>query len=42
MKMEQMGSAIIQPKRCMRMALMMTPTEPRVSATMCRNTPYTN
>ena len=41
MKMEQTGSAIIQPNICMRMADTMTPTLPRVSARMCRNTPCT-
>ena len=41
MKMEQTGSAIIHPNICMRMADTMTPTLPRVSARMCRNTPCT-
>lgn len=39
MNIEQIGSAIIQPKRCMRTADMMTPTDPSVSARMCRKTP---
>ena len=39
MKMEQTGSAIIQPNICIRMADTITPTEPRVSARMWRNTP---
>ena len=41
MKMEQTGSAIIHPNICMRMADTITPTLPRVSARMCRNTPCT-
>ncbi len=39
MNMEQMGSAIIQPKDWMRREEMITPTLPRVSAKMCRNIP---
>jgi len=36
---EHRGSAIIQPNWWMRMLEMITPTLPRVSARMCRNTP---
>ena len=38
--MEQIGSAIIHPNICIRIALTITPTDPRVSANICRNTPY--
>ena len=38
MKMEQIGSAIIQSKRYIRIAETITPTEPRVSARMWRKT----
>lgn len=37
--MEQIGSAIIQPKAHIKMELTITPTEPNVSAKMCRKTP---
>ncbi len=37
--MEQMGSAIIQPKDWIRREEMITPTLPRVSAKMCRKIP---
>jgi hypothetical protein len=39
MNIEQIGSAIIQPKRCIRTADMITPTEPKVSARIWRKTP---
>lgn len=39
MSMEQIGSAIIRSYFCIRMADMMTPTLPNVSATMWRKTP---
>ena len=39
MKMEQMGSAIIQPKAHIRMAETITPALPKVSARIWRNTP---
>lgn len=39
MNIEQIGSAIIQPNICIRHAEMMTPTDPKVSARMWRNTP---
>lgn len=40
MNIEQIGSAIIHPNACIRHAETMTPTLPRVSAKICRNTPY--
>lgn len=40
--MEHTGSAIIQPKACIKPEEMMTPTLPRVSARMCRNTPVSS
>ena len=39
MKMEQMGSAIIQPKAHIKMAETITPALPSVSAKMWRKTP---
>ena len=38
MKMEQIGSAMNHPKRCISTADTITPTLPRVSARMCRKT----
>lgn len=40
MSIEQIGSAIIQPNICISTADMITPTDPRVSASMCKNTPF--
>uniref|UniRef100_A0A182J2U7 Uncharacterized protein n=1 Tax=Anopheles atroparvus TaxID=41427 RepID=A0A182J2U7_ANOAO len=39
MNMLQIGSARIHPNTCISTAEMITPTEPSVSAKMCRNTP---
>ena len=39
MKMEQRGSAIIQPYMCISPDDIITPTLPNVSANICRNTP---
>lgn len=39
MNIEQIGSAIIQPNKCIKTAETITPTEPKVSAKMCRKTP---
>ena len=39
MNIEQMGSAIIQPNVCIRIAEMMTPTLPNASARICKKTP---
>lgn len=39
MHMEQIGSARIQPNILMRMAEIITPTDPKVSARTWRNTP---
>uniref|UniRef100_A0A915JTK2 Uncharacterized protein n=1 Tax=Romanomermis culicivorax TaxID=13658 RepID=A0A915JTK2_ROMCU len=36
---EQIGSAICQPKYCINIVLIITPTDPNVSAKTCKNTP---
>lgn len=39
MNIEQRGSTIIQPNKCIKTADTMTPTLPKVSANICKNTP---
>lgn len=36
---EHIGSAIIQPNKCIKTADTITPTDPKVSANICKKTP---